>query len=86
MRKAFAHHHRNWDLLLLLVEVVSGRKEMQFTGFGINIKGLIECAIAIDDSCGDSNELIFEAEIIWNWAREFIEKQNPKKKINYEKD
>ena len=59
---------------------------MQFTGFGINIKGLIECAIAIDDSCGDSNELIFQAEIIWNWAKEFIEKQNPKKKINYEKD
>ena len=69
VRKAFAHSHRDWDLLILFVEVVVGVKDVQFTDKGFNVKGLVECAKVIEKAGEDDEELMFEVEAVWNWAK-----------------
>lgn len=67
---------------MLLVDVLGGQVKNQKS---VNLKGLIECALAVEDAGGIEEDLLFEAEVIWLWALELIEKQESKYPVS-EKD
>ena len=41
VRKAFAYHHRDWLLLGLFIEVVTGDKGRKYMDYGVSVKALI---------------------------------------------
>lgn len=72
LRRAFIYNHRNWELLQLLIQAITGTRK---DNHPISIKRLIEYARILEEMGGASDDFWLEAELVWMWALEYIEQK-----------